>query len=41
MDGVPSLVPKDGKILAADDIEKPVSDVASDSANKEYQSGTL
>ncbi|KAJ9703797.1 hypothetical protein PVL29_005182 [Vitis rotundifolia] len=41
VDGIPSLVPKDGKILATDDIEKPDSDVALDSANKEYPSGTL
>ena len=39
MDGIPSLVPKDGKILATDDIEKPVGDVASDSVNKEYECG--
>ncbi|KAJ9703798.1 hypothetical protein PVL29_005182 [Vitis rotundifolia] len=38
VDGIPSLVPKDGKILATDDIEKPDSDVALDSANKEYPS---
>lgn len=38
MDGIPSLVPKDGKILGTD-TEKPDGDVASDSVKKEYESG--